>query len=130
MHMPDDFALKRLLVVDDDDSIRMTIREALGCRYEIREAANGGEAVEQAESFRADVVLLDVGLPDQTGFQVCRKLRSRGLCTGAPVLFLTASGSYSDMESAMAAGANIFMTKPFEMHELENWIQYLINRPR
>ncbi len=104
---------KTLLVVDDDDELREALAEQLELNEEFKviQAANGQEGVKLAKSVNADLILLDVDLPDMDGREACRMLRKGGLTT--PVIMLTGQTSDSDTILGLDAGANDYVTKPF-----------------
>lgn len=119
----------RVLVVDDASEIRLMVAAALNRdgSYALAEAASGTEALEAARSFRPDVVVLDLGLPDIDGVEVCRELRT---FTDAYVLMLTGRDEEVDRLVGLAVGADDYMTKPFSPRELAARIQVLLRRPR
>src|ERR1700712_1778227 len=104
---------KTLLIVDDDDELREALAEQLELHEEFKviQAANGQEGVRLAKSVNADLILLDVDLPDMDGREACRMLRKSGLTT--PVIMLTGQVSDSDTILGLDAGANDYVTKPF-----------------
>ncbi len=104
---------KTLLIVDDDDELREALAEQLELHEEFKviQAANGQEGVKLAKSVNADLILLDVDLPDMDGREACRMLRKGGLTT--PVIMLTGQTSDSDTILGLDAGANDYVTKPF-----------------
>ncbi len=105
-----------LLVEDDDDlagRLERGLRQA-GCIVE--RAADGHDGLELALQPQMDVIVLDLGLPGQSGLDVLRELRSRGKTT--PVLVLTARGTWADKVSGLNEGADDYLTKPFHMPEL------------
>lgn len=106
---------KRVLVVDDDDDLRGQLVEQLGLygEFEVAQCANGADGLECAKSGDFDVILLDVGLPDLDGREVCRLLRRAGI--SAPVIMLTAAASDADTILGLDSGANDYITKPFRL---------------
>lgn len=104
---------KTLLIIDDDDDLREALAEQLALHEEFRtvQAANAGDGVRQAQEVRADLILLDVDLPDMDGREACRLLRQSGVST--PIIMLTAQGSETDTVMGLDAGANDYVTKPF-----------------
>jgi len=105
---------KTILIVDDDPDIRESLAEQLGLSQEfaIQMAATGEAGVEAALASRADLVLLDVDLPDIDGREVCRRLRAAGVA--APVIMLTASSGDTETIQGLDSGANDYVTKPFK----------------
>lgn len=104
------------LVIDDEPQLRRLLRTALeGEGYRVDEAASGADGLRAAASRPPDVVLLDLGLPDFDGLQVLRRLRE--WCK-APVLVLSVREGQEDKVAALDAGADDYVTKPFDMVEL------------
>jgi DNA-binding response OmpR family regulator len=105
---------KTILIVDDDADIRESLAEQLsqGDEFTTHTAPTGEAGVAAALATRADLVLLDVDLPDIDGREVCRRLRSAGVA--APVIMLTAASGDSETIQGLDAGANDYVTKPFK----------------
>ena len=117
----------RVLVVDDEASIADLVATAL--RYEGFEtltAADGHAALAAVESFRPDLVVLDIMLPDLDGFEVHRRLADRGV--HVPVLFLTARDATEDKVRGLTIGADDYVTKPFSLEELVARIRAVLRR--
>ena len=107
----------RLLIVDDDSELRLFLRQELELEgYFCQEAANGQQALGLLRSQSWDLVLLDWGLPDFSGLEVCRRLRQGDANT--PVLMLTARDEVCDRVEALDSGADDYLTKPFSLDEL------------
>ena len=106
---------RQILIVDDDEDLRRELSEQLALHegFEIRTATTGREALEIAGSQPFAAVLLDVGLPDMDGRDVCRLLRKSGL--KAPVVMLTAQSGDADTILGLDSGANDYITKPFRL---------------
>lgn len=104
---------KRLLLVDDDAALRQSLAEQLAAEFETEQAASGAAALAAAATGRFDAVLLDVGLPDADGRDICRQLREQGV--SAPIIMLTAAAAESDTITGLDAGANDYVTKPFRL---------------
>jgi DNA-binding response OmpR family regulator len=104
---------KTLLIIDDDDDLREALAEQLALHEEFKtvQAATATEGVRLGREIRADLILLDVDLPDMDGREACRLLRKDGVST--PVIMLTAQSSDSDTVLGLDAGANDYVTKPF-----------------
>lgn len=108
-----------ILIVDDDPSNRETLVSILEPEgYRLVTAADGYQAVEWANAFQPDVVLLDVMMPGMDGFEVCRSIRSKAQLAEVPILFLTALDDQQSLLSGFESGADDFITKPFNRHEL------------
>lgn len=114
----------KALIVDDEPSSRATIEAMLSSEnYELYFAENGAQALSMASEIRPDIILLDVMMPGMNGFEVCKKFRSMPYLTEVPIVLVTA---LDDQESRMAgikAGADDFVTKPFDRHELRLRVQ-------
>ncbi|MBT5416029.1 MAG: response regulator transcription factor [Rhodospirillaceae bacterium] len=106
---------KRILLVDDDDLFRQSLAEQLAVyeEFETDEANSGATGLEAAKAARYDAILLDVGLPDHDGREVCRLMRRAGV--KAPVIMLTAADSDADTILGLEAGANDYVSKPFRL---------------
>lgn len=110
---------KTILIADDEPSLRLLVKASLKVKkFTIIEAVNGKEALEFAVQNLPDLILLDVMMPHMTGFQVCTELRKIPATANIPVIILTAKGGSEDRDTAMSAGANHFLTKPFRPPEL------------
>jgi two-component system KDP operon response regulator KdpE len=106
----------RILIIDDEPQMRRLLRVALTAHgYEIREAANGQEGIEKAAEFMADIVLLDMTLPDMDGLDVIRRLRE---WLHTPIIVLSVREHEDDKIAALDVGADDYITKPFSMGEL------------
>ena len=117
----------RVLVVDDEPAVRDALRRALGLRgYQVVLAEHGGEALEALALRDPDVMVLDVGMPELDGLEVCRIMRSRGDKT--PVLMLTARDAVSDRVEGLEAGADDYLVKPFALDELVARLRALLRR--
>lgn len=118
---------ERILVVEDDASIRSGLRLTLEMEgFEVEEAGDGTAALERLKGFRADVVLLDLMLPGLSGFDVCREVRAR--IPEAFVLMLTARGDEASKVAGLTIGADDYVTKPFGVAELVARIRTLLRR--
>ncbi|MBA2521690.1 MAG: response regulator transcription factor [Solirubrobacterales bacterium] len=106
-----------LLVVEDDPDLRRLLRDGLMREgFDVQTAATGREAVTAGEEMSPALLVVDIGLPDADGRDVCQALRSRGI--GAPVLFLTAKDALTDRLAGFSAGGDDYLVKPFAFAEL------------
>ncbi len=108
--------MKRILIVDDEPHIRALLEQTLEeveDWAEIHLAADGEEGLQAALSLQPDLILLDVMMPKMNGYQVCAAIRER-LGDGPYVIMLSAKGQVVDQEQGLAAGANEYLTKPFD----------------
>jgi DNA-binding response OmpR family regulator len=110
---------RKVLIVDDEPNI-VTALEFLLKRsgFDVRMATNGAEALEQVESFRPDVVLLDVMMPVKSGYEVCQRLRERPELAATKIVMLSAKGSEAEVSKGLSLGADLYITKPFSTQEL------------
>ncbi|MGH2726464.1 MAG: response regulator transcription factor [Actinomycetota bacterium] len=107
------------MIVDDDPLIRNVVRTVLeDGSYELEEAASGEEALRLAERRPPDVVLLDVMMPGMNGFEVAERFKGDPKLKGAIIVMLTAKNAPEDRRRGLAAGADIYFTKPFSPLEL------------
>ena len=109
-------ATRTLLIVDDDELLRHALKEQLQAQGDfavIEEASDGTTALAKAKARVFDVILLDIGLPDMDGRDVCRRMRTAGV--RSPIIMLTAADSDDDTITGLNAGANDYVTKPFRM---------------
>lgn len=116
----------KILLVEDDTALRDALEELLLRQgYEVKKASNAAEA-RSALDAAIDLVMLDVGLPDGDGVELCRMWRSGGV--EMPILFLTAKDEELDIVRGLDAGGNDYVTKPFRMQELLSRIRALLRR--
>lgn len=118
---------KTVLVCDDEPHIRESIRyavekEGFGCI----QAVDGDDGYAKALGERPDLIILDVGMPGMTGFEVCEKLRAESGLTGLKVIILTAFGQAADELQAYEVGANKFIKKPFSPRALRATLRELL----
>lgn len=106
--------LKKILLVDDDDDLREALSEQLIMTedFDVFEAANGAEALSRANEMIYDLLILDVGLPDTDGRELCRLLRKQGI--KSPIMMLTGHDGDADTILGLDAGANDYVSKPFK----------------
>lgn len=115
-----------LLFIEDDDQIRLALRLALEDEgYDVREAATGRDGLRMFEESEPDLVLLDLRLPDLSGFEVCRTLRSSSI---VPIIIVTAQTDTYDMVAGLEAGADDYVTKPVVPKELAARIRAHLRR--
>src|SRR5919198_3745703 len=121
-----DTSTGRVLVVEDDAEIADVLRRTLRQEgHEVRSAADGVAALELAEDFVPDLVILDLGLPKLDGVEVCRRLRAD---SDAPILILTALAHTDDRVEGLDSGADDYLVKPFERQELLARMRALLPR--
>lgn len=117
----------RVLVVEDDDGVRESLRRALRLGgWDVHTADGGQEGLFKAQTEHPDAIVLDIGMPDIDGLDVCRALRAGGNRT--PILMLTAREAVSDRISGLDAGADDYLIKPFDVGELQARLRALLRR--
>jgi len=117
----------KILVVDDDRAVREALRRALQLAdYEVLSAEDGAQALDAIAIDVPDAVVLDVGLPGMDGLELCRRLRR--LQNRVPILMLTARDAIEDRIDGLDAGADDYMTKPFDIGELKARLRALLRR--
>ncbi len=118
----------RILAVEDDERIRTAVKLALEDEgWTVAEAANGEDALAAFQQEPADVVLIDIMLPDIDGFEVCRSIRRT---SDVPIVMVTARADTHDVVAGLEAGADDYLTKPFAPKELSARIRALLRRAR
>ncbi len=116
-----------VLVVEDDSDLRRLLRKGLSEEgFRVESAATGRDALSLASHRAPDLLVIDIGLPDADGRDLCQALRAQG--TQAPVLFLTALDAVSDRISGFSVGGDDYLTKPFALRELVARLQALAKR--
>ncbi|CAN5596676.1 MAG: response regulator transcription factor [Acidimicrobiia bacterium] len=118
--------MNTLLFIEDDDQIRLALRLALEDEgYQVLEAIDGTSGLATFDEHDVDLVLLDLRLPDRSGFEVCRQLRTRSI---VPIIIITAQTDTHDMVAGLEAGADDYVTKPVVPKELAARIRALMRR--
>ena len=118
--------MESLLFIEDDDGIRLALSMALEDEgYEVRQAPTGEDGLVEFRRTPPDLVLLDLRLPDMSGFDVCRALRSESI---VPIIMITAQTDTHDMVAGLEAGADDYVTKPVIPKELAARIRALLRR--
>ena len=117
----------KILVVEDDRAVRASLDRALRLEgYEVQAVGDGGSALRALAVAAPDAMVLDLGLPDMDGIEVCRRLRAAGDDT--PVLILTARDSVENRVEGLDAGADDYLVKPFALAELSARLRALLRR--
>jgi CheY-like chemotaxis protein len=119
--------MKRILVADDRETSRELVRNALeGSGYEVLEACDGIDALEQARSKHPDAIILDLHMPRLDGFGVIEALRREAEFAVLPVMALTASAMVGDRERALAAGFTGYIAKPIRLAALRAEVERML----
>ena len=106
-----------ILIVDDDDAIRAILLDLLSDRYECHTASRAEEALQYLEVENYDAVLTDIAMPGLTGIELLYRVRQGN--SGIPVILISGKGSEQDSESLIGMGAFAFVTKPFNLDQIE-----------
>lgn len=119
----------RILVVDDDPiGFQITSKTLSSAGYEVLRAGNGAAALQQVDEWRPDLIILDVLLPDMDGYEVCRRLRRNAGTAHLPILVLTSQESLEERIKSFEAGADEFITIPYQPPELQARVKVLLQR--
>lgn len=122
--------MTKILIVEDDFVLAANIEAMLKREgFSTRHSPDGLDAVKAAADFRPDVVLLDLMIPHQSGFDVCRKIRSDAKTKNAKILVTTGLDKTSDVERAFSSGASDYLIKPFDRERLLKKLAKLLGKP-
>lgn len=117
----------RILIVDDNQANRELLEAHLaGLAYALELAADGYEALEKVGIFHPDLILLDVMMPKLSGFEVCKRLKQDAATARIMILMVTALNELGDIERAVAAGTDDFLSKPFSRLELLKRVENML----
>lgn len=117
----------RILIADDEPDIVTSLEFLMrDSGWEVWVARDGNQALRLAESLRPHVVLLDVMMPKQSGFDVCRRIRENPELSGVKIVMLTAKGGSADQQLGVETGANAYVIKPFSTKELMSTVRRLL----
>lgn len=119
---------KKILVIDDSDQIRWFLKHVFAKEYEILEARNGDEGLSVAFATNPDLILCDVMMPVKDGFQTCKELKADPRTSQTPVVMLTAKVESEDIIVGLEAGADDYITKPFDIEILRSKLNNLVKR--
>jgi DNA-binding response OmpR family regulator len=118
----------RVLIVDDNELTLTLVTKILELDgYSVEIASNAIDAIDLIQKRVPDLAILDVMMPDMNGYELCKRLRQAPYSIHIPLMIITAEGSDSDKDRAMACGANDLLTKPFNIDELRKRIQILLS---
>ena len=122
-----------ILYIEDNPDNMMLVKRALESRgYTLLEAQNGLDGISAAESMDLDLILLDINLPDIDGYEVARRLRAskKPALVYTPIIAITANALKGDAEKALAAGCDVYMSKPINIRELWARVGAFVPAPR
>jgi putative two-component system response regulator len=116
-------SLKKILIVDDDPAVLRLLRRLLDREYSLAEASSGEQALAMLSRFAPDLVMLDIMMPGIDGYETCRQIRAGPLAGRTQVLMVSAKSSRDEQQRAYAAGADDYVVKPFDPHELRSRVR-------
>ncbi len=117
----------KILIADDEPSIRLLVNDMLGKDYTILEANNGAEAIDVINLQRPDLILMDIMMPYVDGYTACSRIKTDQATKGIPVIMLTGVGHELNKKLSQEVGADGYITKPFRLTELREKIGELLN---
>ena len=118
---------KSVLLVEDEDNIALALEHLLGREgYRLRRVATGNAALAALAEDPPDLVVLDVMLPERSGYEICQMIRNDAALRDIKVLMMTAGGGEIERRKGLAVGADAFMTKPFATRDLTTQIGQLL----
>lgn len=121
--------MAQILAIDDDELVSRTLQRALKMYgHQVMVAKSGTEGLQLARRHHPDLFILDIMMPGADGYQICRQIRGDPLLQDLPVLFLTAKAKDEDKIEGFRAGADDYLTKPFNMEELELRVKAILRR--
>lgn len=122
---------QKIMIVDDEISTLLPLKRSLEAEgYAVIEAVNGYEAIEKSKSEMPELIVLDLMLPGIDGFEVCAQMKKDALTEKIPVIMLTAKDEIKDKIEGLELGADDYVTKPFNLHELKARIKNVLKRSR
>ena len=124
--------MPKILIADDEPSLRLLVKATLSVNksFDLIEATDGSEALIKAQNESPDILLLDVMMPNLSGFEVCERLKNDPKTKDIIIIMLTAIGQQSDRDWAISVGTDYFLTKPFSPIELFNLIEKILATPK
>ena len=119
--------MARILIAEDEPDIRELVAFTLRfAGHEVTTTANGEEAVQQASQIIPDLILMDVRMPKMTGYDACRVMKTNPALKDIPVVFLSAKGQDSEIQSGLDAGAEDYLLKPFAPDQLTQRVRAIL----
>jgi DNA-binding response OmpR family regulator len=121
--------MAKILIAEDERDIRELVSYSLQFGgFTVVQATNGVEAVEQAQKELPDLILMDVRMPKMTGYEACRQIKTINTIRDIPVVFLSAKGQESEIQTGLEVGAEEYILKPFAPDELVKQVQAVLER--
>ncbi len=124
--------MPKILIADDEPSLRLLVRATLSANksFDLIEASDGQETLTKSQSELPDILLLDVMMPNLSGFEVCERLKNDPKTKKIVIIMLTAKGQQADKDWALSVGTDYFLTKPFSPIELFNLIEKILSKSK
>ncbi|MDO8755181.1 MAG: response regulator [Anaerolineales bacterium] len=121
--------MARILIAEDEPDIRELVAFTLRfAGHEVITTSNGEEALQQANQVIPDLILMDVRMPRMTGFEACRAMKTNPALKDIPVVFLSAKGQDSEIQSGLDAGAEEYLLKPFAPDQLTERVKAILTK--
>src|SRR5512137_764400 len=119
--------MAKILIAEDERDIRELVSFSLQFGgFSVVQATNGAEAVEQAQKELPDLILMDVRMPKMTGYEACRQMKTIPAVRDIPVVFLSAKGQESEIQTGLEAGAEEYLLKPFAPDQLTERVKTIL----
>ena len=118
--------MKKILIIEDEPAILLGLKDELSQEYQTFTAANGAQGLSLAATQQPDLILLDIVLPDTTGFKICQQIKDDGI--DSSIIMLTARDQVVDKVKGLELGADDYITKPFSLEELKARIKAVLRR--
>ena len=121
--------MTKILIAEDERDIRELVSFSLQFGgFIVVQAANGAEAVERAQAEKPDLILMDVRMPKMTGYEACKQMKQIPEIRDIPVVFLSAKGQETEIQTGLEVGAEEYILKPFAPDELVKQVQTVLDR--
>lgn len=121
--------MARILIAEDEPDIRELVAFTLRfAGHEVVATANGEEALHKASEMVPDIILMDVRMPRMTGYDACRAMKADPLLKNIPVVFLSAKGQDSEIQTGLEAGAEEYLLKPFAPDQLTERVKVILGK--
>ena len=121
--------MARILIAEDEPDIRELVAFTLRfAGHEVTATANGEEALQQASQIIPDIIIMDVRMPRMTGYDACRAMKADPILKDIPVVFLSAKGQDSEIQTGLDAGAEEYLLKPFAPDQLSERVRTILSK--
>ena len=121
--------MAKILVIDDEDDVRLVTRIILEkAGHDVIEASSGGEGLKILKEYKLDLIILDVMMSDENGWEVCEKIKTNKDKSGIPIIMFTVKGGMGDMRHSRGTGADAHVSKSFGMDVLLKTVESLLEK--